>query len=231
MTPPAAMPDRWSVIGDLERPDHYYLPPSATCVFWGEYTPYEHTDGQKWNFSPTNQLISNFKKKMDRRGQQDWPWKARAVGTVGQAFARMFNWDDPTLANAAFIPMPPSKARTDPMYDSRILDAMNIMRVASRRQLDIRDCLSFDGTHGASHESDERPSPAQLYEAMTFDPVQGRVTDQPNIILLVDDMLTTGAHFVAASRKLAEAFPGVEVVGVFIARRRVPNPFDDFDEL
>ncbi len=225
------MPDRWSVVGDLERPDHFYLPLGATCVFWGEYTPYKHTDGKGWNFSATNQLISNFKKKMDRRGQPDWPHKARAVATVGQALAKMFNWSDPTLANAAFIPIPPSRARTDSMYDPRICQMLSVMQLASRRQLDIRDCLSFDGTNGASHETDERPSPEQLYEALIFDPVQGRTDVQPGMIFLVDDMLTTGAHFVAASRKLAEAFPGVEIVGVFVARRRVPNPFDDFDEL
>lgn len=227
MNQPAVMPDRWSVIGDLERPDHYHLPPGPTCIFWGEYTPYKHTDGKGWNFSPTNQLISNFKKKMERRGQPDWSWKARAVATVGQAFAKMFNWNDPTLANAAFIPMPPSKARTDPNYDSRILDAVKMMAVASRRQLDIRDCLSFDGAHEASHETDDRPSPEQLYETLIFDPLQARIAAQPGIIFLVDDMLTTGAHFVAASRKLGEVFPGVQVVGVFVARRRVPNPFEE----
>lgn len=50
------MPPRITQVGDLERADHYHLPADAACFFWGEYTPYEHTDGKKWNFSPTNQL-------------------------------------------------------------------------------------------------------------------------------------------------------------------------------
>jgi len=56
------MPPRLTVIGDLERPDHRYLPPDAQ-YFWGEYTPYEHTQGKRWDYSPTNRLIANFKKK------------------------------------------------------------------------------------------------------------------------------------------------------------------------
>lgn len=47
--------------------------------------------------------------------------------------------------------------------------------------------------------------------------------------MLFDDLLTTGAHYVAATRHFGEAFPGVPVVASFVARRVVPNPFDDFD--
>jgi hypothetical protein len=43
-------------------------------------------------------------------------------------------------------------------------------------------------------------------------------------------MLTTGAHYRAASSVLKRAYPGVRVIGLFIARR-VPEAADieDFD--
>lgn len=66
-----AMPKRLTLIGPDERSDHFHLPADADCYFWGEYTPYEHTDGKKWNYPATNQLISTFKKKMDRAGEFD----------------------------------------------------------------------------------------------------------------------------------------------------------------
>jgi predicted amidophosphoribosyltransferase len=44
----------------------------------------------------------------------------------------------------------------------------------------------------------------------------------PSLIAVVDDVLTTGAHFKAMKRILIETFPDVSVVGVFLARR-VPN--------
>jgi len=48
---------------------------------------------------------------------------------------------------------------------------------------------------------------------------------QPQVIGLFDDVLTTGAHFKAAQSLLNKAFPGVRVIGLFIARR-VPETID-----
>lgn len=47
----------------------------------------------------------------------------------------------------------------------------------------------------------------------------------PQVIGLFDDVLTTGAHFRAASTVLQRALPGVRVISVFIARR-VPEAAD-----
>jgi predicted amidophosphoribosyltransferase len=140
-------------------------------------------------------------------------------------------WDRQHLfqGRTMFVPMPPSRARGDADYDPRIVQVLNSMSRPGR-QLDIRDCLSFDGRHVASHDTDERPGPDELYAALHFDPVAGRPAEPPETIVLFDDMLTTGAHFVAASRKMAEFFPGVPVVGYFIARRVLPNATDAFDD-
>ncbi len=50
------------------------------------------------------------------------------------------------------------------------------------------------------------------------------------VIGLFDDVLKTGAHYRAASAVLRQAFPGVRVIGLFIARR-VPEAVDieDFE--
>lgn len=222
------LPSRLSLVGDLERPDHFHLPADAICYFWGEYTPYPNTGGLKWNFSPTNRLISNFKKKMDVRGTGQWNYKVAAITQVATAFAAMYSWAALLALNPAFIPIPPSKARNDPMYDPRMLEMLNKVAALQRTQLDIRDCLSFDGRYSASHETDERPTPDQLYDALTFSEEQGRPTQRPGAIFLYDDMLTTGAHFVAACRKLREVFPGVPIYGQFVSRRLLPRPEDVF---
>ena len=219
------MPPRLTVVGDLERPDHSHLPEDAVCYFWGEYTPRRHIDGPAWNYSPTNQLVSNFKKKMDRRQQPDWRYKLAAIQEIAVAFAGFWDWQALHQQGVALIPVPPSKARNDPLYDPRMLQMLNALQARTGLPLDVRDCLSFSGIYGASHENEERPTPAQLYAALSFDAVAGRVNSPPSAILLFDDMLTTGAHFVAASRKLREVFPGVEIVGQFVARRRIPDPF------
>ncbi len=224
-----SMPPRLSVIGDLERQDHFFLLPQHRCYFWGEYTPFEHTGGQKWSFSPTNQLINNFKKKMDRAGQMDWRYKAIAIEQVAMAFSRAWRWDQLGSQNPTLIPMPPSKTRNDALYDARMLEMLRSMAGKVQTPLNVQDILSFDGSCDASHEAAERPTPEALYQAMEIDTSAMAGQAPPGMILLFDDMITTGAHFLAASRRLAEPFPGVPVVGVFVARRVVPNPFADFD--
>jgi adenine/guanine phosphoribosyltransferase-like PRPP-binding protein len=49
-------------------------------------------------------------------------------------------------------------------------------------------------------------------------------------IAVVDDLITTGAHFVAVRNMLRREFPDIKIVGLFIARR-VPEAIDieDFD--
>lgn len=222
------MPARLQLVGDLERRDHFHLPEHAQCYFWGEYTPYEHTQGKKWNFSPTNQLIANFKKKMDRRGFPDWQYKIQAIQRVARQFASSWKWAEMHAQNrVALIPVPPSKSREDPLFDPRMTEMLARLTTLVDLPLDIRDCLSFSGRHAASHEAAARPTPDELYEDLTFDLRYG--DRAPGAMLVFDDMLTTGAHYVAVTRKLSEQFPGVPVIGQFVARRIVPDPFADFE--
>src|SRR4051812_31113379 len=104
------MPPRLTVVGDLERPDHSHLPADAVCYFWGEYTPARHIEGPAWNYSPTNQLVSNFKKKMDRRQHPDWRFKQGAIQQIGAAFAGFWDWPALHHQGVALVPIPPSKA-------------------------------------------------------------------------------------------------------------------------
>lgn len=225
------MPPRLTEVGARERPDHYYLPEEARCFFWGEYTPYEHTDGKKWDFSATNQLLSNFKKKMERRAQADWKYKVAATQRIAEAFSAFWKWADLHAQHqVALVPVPPSKARESAGYDPRMMEVLQGIATSTRLPLDIRDCLSFSGRYAASHESTDRPSPEDLFRELRFDAAVGQPQRQPRVIFLFDDMLTTGAHYVAVSRVLARQFPGVEIIGNFVARRAVPDPFTDLDD-
>jgi len=227
-----SMPPRLTEVGPHERSDHSHLPEDARCYFWGEYTPYEHTKGLKWNFSATNRLISNFKKKLERKGQPDWQYKNQAVHEIALAFSQFWQWGDlHKHYHAALIPIPPSKARQDPTFDPRMLEMLNAMAIKTSIQLDIRDCLSLSGKYAASHESNDRPTPDELRAELSFDNSTGKPDIQPGVIFVFDDMLTTGAHYLAITQMLAKHFPGVPIIGNFIARRIVPNPFADLNDL
>ena len=89
---------------DLVCLDHCYLQAADNCYYLREYTSragYDH--------SPTNQLISNFKKSMDRKGKAEWWYKGDAIQTVARNFIEALNglkFEDFTL-----VPVPPFQSK------------------------------------------------------------------------------------------------------------------------
>jgi len=207
---------RLQQIEDLVRKDHYYLTKEDVCFFWGEYTARKGAA-----HSNTNNLILNLKKKPDRKGKPEWRYKALAIEQTGRIFKATVNPD--FLKTATIVPMPPSKARTDPMYDDRMRQVVQHFAGGS----DIRELIVMAKSVTASHESNDRRDPDELEKVMLID--ENATKPAPKTILVVDDVLTTGAHFIASKRVLQKRFPGVEVVGLFAARRVPQADFDPTD--
>src|SRR3546814_2981618 len=91
----------------------------------------------------------------------------------------------------------------------------------------VRNLIVQSQTTTASHE-------AGAGERITLDALLGLYqvdealsAPPPKTIGIVDDVLTAGTHFRAAHNLLSARFPGVPIVGIFIARRIFPNPFGD----
>lgn len=223
---------RLQIVGEIERRQHYYLTADHNCYFFGEYTPHQYTNGARAAYSETNQHISNLKKPPSRRGQADWPYKGKAIRLAGQRLYDAIKWDVPGMRLATFVPIPPSKSRQDANYDDRILQILNNLNERLSFDLDIRDMLISDGSLRASHENAGRATPADIRGSLELDAALVRRAPMPTSIFLVDDVLTTGAHFVGISDLLSEKFPGVPVIGIFMARtvRPVLDEFslDDF---
>ncbi|MDO8885773.1 hypothetical protein, partial [Candidatus Oleimmundimicrobium sp.] len=56
---------------------------------------------------------------------------------------------------------------------------------------------------------------------------EGIAHPAPQAIGIVDDVLTAGTHYRAMYTVLANRFPGVPIIGLFVARRVFPdNPLD-----
>jgi hypothetical protein len=121
MTSGSTLPPRLTKIDDLARPDHYYLTAEDDCYFLGEYTA-----RKGYAFSPTNQLILNFKKPVNVRGTPQWNHKERAIGDIAAEFRTALNGE--WLDTATLVPVPPSKAKTDPLYDDRLLRMLRAIR-------------------------------------------------------------------------------------------------------
>ena len=212
MTSKKTFPRRLTKVDELilSLGEHYYLCPEDECYFIGEYTA-----GMGFDYSDTNQLISNFKKEMDRKGRPEWRYKGIAIREAARAFrVALEPLNAGTVAEMTFVPMPPSKAKSDPLYDPRLTTMLRLVRTPP---LDVRELIVQTQSTIPAHLSEDRPSPEGIESIYAID--EDRTMPEPSHIGIVDDVLTTGAHFRAAQRILSKRFPCARVTGLFITRR------------
>ena len=179
-------------------------------MFIGEYT-----SGGGPKYSQTNQLIINLKKPMNRRGLYEWRYKESAISTAAVAIRNVFR--EEYLGRWTFVPVPPSKARSHPDYDDRMTQVLRSIR--HHPPIDLRELIVQVESTKAAHETEDRPRPEQIEAGYIVD--EHLTEPRPNGLMVVDDVLTTGAHFKAAQAVLSRRFPKVPIVGLFIARRAV----------
>lgn len=205
-------------VDELTLPDHHYLDAQDICYYAGEYTA-----GEGHAYSDTNQLIHNFKKSVDKRGTAQWQYKERAIVQAANIFRAAIKAD----AEVTFVPIPPSKAKSDPLYDDRMLRMLQL--VCKGRYTDIRELVVQTRSSEAAHLSQARPRPEDLSDIYEID--ERLAEPAPSTIFVVDDVLTTGCHFKAVKRMLQQRFPEAVVVGFFIARRAPKSVDMDFESL
>jgi hypothetical protein len=194
-------------IDDLTFPDHYRLEATDECYFVGEYTAragYSH--------SATNDLIHNLKKGMERKDRPEWRYKTWAITTAASQLRTSLNPD--YLRVATFVPVPPCRAKGDPLHDDRMVQILQQLGVGVDARELVVQVESYDPSHGAANV---RPGPEELYQNYRSD--RGCIRPAPTSIAVIDDVLTTGAHYKAMQRILNETFPEVPLIGVFLARR------------
>ncbi len=94
--------------------------------------------------------------------------------------------------------------------------------------IDIRELILQPQSSDAAHDRDQRPRPAELEARYVID--RSLLRPKAQILAVVDDLVTTGAHFVAIRNMLRREFGDVPVIGIFVARR-VPEAADveDFE--
>jgi len=170
----------------------------------------EYTTGGGFNASATNSIVSNLKKPVSLRGQPQYYYKERDITQVSNWLRAAIR--PQFLEVATIVPMPPSCCKDDPEYDDRMV---RIARGTGCR--DVRELLVQTVTIPSFHSSGQRRSVSQLIQNWEID--QDLVAPTPQVIVILDDVLTTGAHFKAAVQMLGGRFENVRMVGVFYARR------------
>jgi hypothetical protein len=212
---------RLTQIDDTSRGDHYHLTADDVC-----YYLYEYTSHRDYSFSTTNNLISNLKKKPSQAGQAHYWYKGQAIGTCGRALGAALNpnW----LAGATLVPVPGSKAVGHPDHDDRLERICRLMR---QPPPDVRALIIQGQSTNASHEvaQGERVTVEELLGLYTVN--EAAAVPAPQAIGIVDDVLTAGTHYRAMHTVLANRFPGIPIIGLFVARRVFPDDPLDFGDL
>lgn len=208
------------VIDDSTRRDHYYLEPEDRCYYYGNYTPSSHTSGPVWEHSPTNQLICNLKKRPGTKGQNH---KAQAIEQIAAQLRLL-----PSLQRFIIVPVPPSKARTHAQYDDRIVRILSRLQ-ALRPEIRFRELIVQTQTLDPFHGQDSRLPPNQLLQHYQIE-TGGLPPPPPDSRFIVfDDVMTTGSHFKAMQSTLRNLCPESQIIGLFVARREIPEP--DFSDI
>lgn len=202
-------------IDELARNDHAYLTPDDSCYYLREYT-----SGKDYSFGQTNSLISNFKKSPLLRGQAQYQYKLQAIRQIVAELNAVVPVS--ALSGVTLVPIPPSKAKDDPEYDDRIQRVLEGFHKNDPAK-EVRDLLTQKTSSRASHLTPgDRMRPEELMELYRID--RKALGKSRGAILLVDDLLTTGAHFRAAKLALQRVKADIWVGGLFIARRIFPDP-------
>jgi predicted amidophosphoribosyltransferase len=208
---------RLSQIDESTLGDHARLLDDDRCLYI-----YEYTSGKNYAFSATNNLISNLKKKPSISSEYELRYKAKAIQQCATDLRTVMNpkW----LDTATIVPVPSSKAVGHPDFDDR----MERLARAIRPGLDVRNLVLQTASTAAAHEvaAGERVTVEELLAVYRID--ETVAAPPPQQIGVLDDVLTAGTHFRAMRTILEARFPGVPVVGLFIARRVFP-PFEGFD--
>jgi hypothetical protein len=204
------IPEKLLRIDESTVGEHFSLREGDQCIYIWEYTA-----GKGYDFSPTNQLISNLKikpswiAKSPNRNYYKQQAIHHAAGGLLHFMRRAF-----VEQRATFVPVPGSKAVGDADYDPRMLRVLE--RALDGWSADIRPMLELTHSIPADHETADRIS----YEDLLAISRLNNLASKPvrPVVVIVDDVLNSGKHFKVAQTLISQKFPTAETRGLFVAR-------------
>ena len=217
-------------ISKIESPDHTFIDSNDRCLFFLEYTAGKRYDFSAGDHFGGNNFISNLKKPVSREGTSEYGYKLQAIRTAGGNLAAAIKEGADRMV---CVPVPPSKHRSDPEYDDRMVRVLLEFERQSRKQGHdplVLDLVEQKENIRASHASPgNRPRPEELAHNYQIRHKEREILIKSGrkYIYVVDDLLTTGAHFKAMQKIiLAEKIPDLKVMGIFLARR-IPSTTEE----
>jgi hypothetical protein len=156
--------------------------------------------------SEANNLISNFKKPVSKKGRPEWRYKLDAISQFAREVA------PPLRSDMLVTCIPSSKSKSDPDYDSRLEDVLaEVIRL--RPGIIVDYPISIDTSVLPAHCGGSR-NPSVIYSYLKWNGLR----EKRHRLALIDDVITSGAHFKACQRLIRENEPGIQILGFFWTR-------------
>jgi len=205
----------WTLIDELEKP-HLNLEDNDICFYYLVRTVGGYLA------SKANSRIENFKKSPEkyRDNPSVWKYKIEAIKEFADDVCDLLRRNDfqavlNSYRNAVIVPIPSSKPKTHEFYDSRLCDMCTQIE-SSINGIIFKDVFDVSEEITPAHYGGPR-NVSYLKNKIVFADL-GK--EPPEIVFLVDDVITTGNHFIACRDIIREHYPSILVIGIFLAIHR-----------
>jgi hypothetical protein len=178
-----------------------------------------YTTGKGYEYSDTNQYVLNLKIQPVEANSSRLGYKSRAIDLfVKEATEFLQKTLQDEEPSCILVPIPPSKSKDHDEYDNRI------ELVAKQIALKINNfecipALYTLSSRTSAHTGGQR-NVESICKSLAVDTNLLQDVSAVKKIFLLDDVLTSGANFSAAKKRILEHLPGIPVVGIFWARAK-----------
>jgi predicted amidophosphoribosyltransferase len=147
---------------------------------------------------------------IEAKHEQRWQYKQEAIQFFAEQIVKGIKLP---MDDGIFVPMPTSKPRNHPEFDSRLDDVVKIVRERTEQRIGFNlDALC---PSEAFHSSGSSRNVVDISGNISFKPFELPI---PAKIMLLDDVVTTGAHFSACSGIIRRHHPEAQIFGLFLAK-------------
>lgn len=201
---------RWRL---TDEQDSLFLCPnhrSKNILYARIYTPragFEHSE--------TNQLIHNF--KIPRSETHRLDFKQKAIRKFVEELTVLFQKSG--KEPITLIPIPTSKAKEDPDYDDR-LEQVCIRLEKEISKVRFVPLIERHRSATASHLTTEHRNLEELSQSLKVNEALLPKVETNSTLVLIDDVVTSGAHFEVCRKLLGKLLPNQKIAGVFWAKAR-----------